>query len=189
MGLYTRTGDSGDTGLFGGSRVRKDDPRVWAYGEADELNAWVGVAIASANERLPACEAIRERLTAIQNELFSLGAELATPPETAGQPKTPTVSAAMCKRLESWIDEASAAVEPLRAFVLPGGDELAARLHVCRTVCRRAERAIVTLARASDVRPDVLIYVNRLSDLFFAWARLANRLAGVDDVPWAAPAS
>lgn len=187
MKLYTRTGDDGGTALFDGRRVRKDDPRVAAYGEVDELNAHIGAAVALLRDRIGDWAALCDRLTAIQHELFTLGAELATPHDAPNRHRIPVTSAEQAARLERWIDEAVAPVAPLREFVLPGGDSAAAQLHVCRTVCRRAERAIVALAGAGQVSPQVLVYINRLSDLLFAWARLANHLSGVADVPWRNP--
>ena len=187
MKIYTRTGDHGDTGLFDGSRVRKDDLRVAAYGTVDELNAHIGVAVAmAAGRRGAGWETLRERLAAIQHELFSIGAELATPGER-NRDKVRGVRPMQTLRLENWIDDAMADAPELRVFVLPGGDPLAAQLHVCRTVCRRAEREIVAADAARATGPEILIYVNRLSDLLFAWARWANHLAGEKDVPWEKP--
>lgn len=184
--LYTKTGDDGGTGLFDGSRVRKDDLRVEAYGTIDELNAWVGLTICAIEPLADRAkyDVLRARLTQIQAELFTLGAELATPVESAQAQKIAHVSAEQSKRLESWIDDAVAGVPPLKVFVLPGGSTLSAHLHLCRTVSRRAERRVVTLAGQMKINPEVVIYLNRLSDLFFAWARMANHLAGIDDVPW-----
>ncbi len=194
--IYTRTGDDGDTGLFDGSRVRKNDLRVEAYGTVDELNAQLGVVIAAIRGCLGNAAGseiatdprrrLMERLTRIQHQLFTLGAELATPGEK-NRERMPRTTAADCTILEGWIDEATAAVKPLRAFVLPGGDALAAQLHVCRTVCRRAERAIIAADAVQPVARAIVIYVNRLSDLFFTWARLANEIAGVADVEWQKP--
>src|SRR5262245_51494463 len=144
MPLYTKTGDEGDTGLFDGSRVRKDDVRVCAYGAVDELNAHIGVALCAVADRakrpgtaVQSWTALRERLSLIQSELFSIGAELATPGSKKRE-KVPIATAEQSAQLERWIDEATAEVPTLRAFVLPGGDEAAAHLHVCRTACRRA---------------------------------------------------
>lgn len=181
MRLYTKQGDDGRTGLIGGGRVEKDSTRVAAYGHVDELNACMGlVRCATLSEPLP------DRVSAIQNLLFEMGAYLATPKsgvETEFKPR-----AAPIATLETWIDEASDAVPPLRQFVLPGGTEASARLHLARTVCRRAERAVVTLMREEKMGPTVVICLNRLSDLLFAWARYANHAAGADDVPWTPPA-
>ncbi|HKQ49567.1 MAG TPA: cob(I)yrinic acid a,c-diamide adenosyltransferase [Phycisphaerae bacterium] len=186
MKLYTKTGDDGGTGLFDGSRVRKDDLRVEAYGTIDELNAWIGLticAIGQAAER-EKFDDLHMRLTQVQAELFTLGAELATPAAAAQAKKIPHVAPEQSHRLEQWIDEAAAAASPLKTFVLPGGSPLAAHLHLCRTVSRRAERRVVTLAGQTPINPEIIIYLNRLSDLFFAWARMANHFVGVADVPW-----
>jgi len=193
--IYTKSGDDGDTGLFDGSRIRKNDPRVEAYGTVDELNAQLGVLIAAIRARTspPSAQApitdwqkLADRATRIQHELFTLGAELATPGEK-NRERMPRILPSHAETLEGWIDEATAAIKSLRAFVLPGGDPIAAQLHVCRTVCRRAERAIITADEAQAVSRDIVIYVNRLSDLLFTWARWANELAGVSDVEWRKP--
>lgn len=177
MKIYTKTGDRGDTGLFGGPRVRKDDPRIEAYGTVDELNAVLGLARCE-----PLDEPLDSLLASIQNELFELGAELATPdPQRLG---THTIAAAHIARLEAAIDQYEARLEPLKAFILPGGTRSAALLHLARTVCRRAERRLVTLADREAISADLMIYLNRLSDLLFVLARLANRAAGLADVPW-----
>ncbi|HVX09779.1 MAG TPA: cob(I)yrinic acid a,c-diamide adenosyltransferase [Pirellulales bacterium] len=177
MKIYTKTGDRGETGLFGGPRVGKDHPRVEAYGDVDELNAFLG---------LVRCEPLDERigslLANIQNELFDLGAELASPdPEHSG---TKWCAGAEITRLESAIDEHEAALTPLKAFILPGGVRSAALLHVARTICRRAERRVVTLSRDEDLSDDVVVYLNRLGDLLFVLARVVNHSAGCGDVPW-----
>jgi cob(I)alamin adenosyltransferase len=179
MKLYTKYGDRGETALLNGMRVAKDDPRVGAYGEVDELNAMLGWC-RCADEKQLICGPLQN----IQEDLFVIGAELATPPGIKPPGNVPTIGAEHISTLEGWIDEACAAVEPLKNFVLPGGTELAARLHLARTCCRRAERAVVSLARNSEVRPDVIVYLNRLSDLLFAWARRANRAAGCPDLLW-----
>lgn len=186
MKLYTRQGDDGGTVLFDGTRVRKDHPRVESYGLVDELNAHLGVAAAGAVARRgePGFIELQERLMQIQCELFSIGAELATPMDSKNRRRIVPLSPEHARRLERWIDEASEAPPPLRSFVLPGGDPLAAQLHVCRTVCRRAERGVVTLAPAEPLNPEIVIYLNRLGDLLFAWARLVNHLSGQGDVPW-----
>ncbi|MEM8738116.1 MAG: cob(I)yrinic acid a,c-diamide adenosyltransferase [Planctomycetota bacterium] len=191
MKLYTKRGDAGLTDLYGGQRVGKDDLRVEAYGTADELNSVLGLVVAAGGP-----EEILGPLRSIQNRLFEIGADLATPRgeldeagrETGRGSSVPRVDAARVAELEAWIDRASGAVEPMQHFVLPGGTELAARLHVARTVCRRAERLCVALAAHEPIGEQVVVYLNRLSDLLFALARWANRLAGVADVPWIAPA-
>lgn len=178
MKLYTRTGDDGTTGLFGGGRVPKPDPRVEAYGTIDEANAAIGVARAAG---VP--EEIDAVLAAVQDDLFTLGAELACVPGRAGQLKMRLVDAADAERLERAIDAADEGLPKLRAFVLPGGTAGAAALHLARCVARRAERRVWSLADA-PARREVVIYLNRLSDLLFVLARRANHLAGVSDVPW-----
>lgn len=184
MRIYTRTGDKGETGLFGGSRVRKDAPRVEAYGCVDELNAALGLAAASLDPEMRELDAV---LAEIQSSLFDLGAELATPPDRAGTRLTKNLkvtAGADVEHLEQLIDRFEAALEPLTGFILPGGSHAAAALHVARAVARRAERRVVTLGASEPVNPALLHYLNRLSDLLFVLARTANRLAGVADVPW-----
>lgn len=178
MKLYTKTGDRGDTGLFGGERVRKDHERVRAYGAIDEANSAIGVA-ASASPALP--DEMLVEMKRIMSDLFDIGAELATP--DASKVVTP-VDGKRIEALEKLIDAVEAEVPPLKTFVLPAGTDGAARLHFARTVVRRAERELVSLSAHVTLRDDVIIYVNRLSDLLFAWARLANHRAGVGDVPW-----
>ncbi len=179
MKLYTRSGDDGSTGLFGGPRVSKCDARVAAYGEVDETNAAIGVALAGCIDMQ-----IAGRLSEIQADLFVVGAELATP---QGHKPPNAITDAQVTQLERWIDEASDETNPLRTFVLPGGTSLAAALHLARTVCRRAERAVVSLSQQEAISGPVVIYLNRLSDLLFAWARLANHRANVPDIPWIPP--
>lgn len=185
MKIYTRTGDDGGTALFGGGRVRKDDDRVEAYGSVDELNAVVGWAVT----RIADLE-IRARLEGLQHDLFTLGAELATPPARSGRkrPATPGAPADRVDDMEGWMDAADEELPPLRAFVLPGGSEGAAALHIARTVCRRAERAVVRLAGSDFVEPVILTYLNRMSDLLFTFARLENHRSGGRDVEWSKPA-
>ena len=179
MKLYTKAGDDGSTGLFGGPRIPKCDSRVSAYGEVDEVNAAIGVALAGCED-----EQLALRLAEIQADLFVVGAELATP---QGHKSPNTISDSQIAQLELWIDEACGETKPLRTFVLPGGTALASALHLARTVCRRAERAVVFLSQQEEVSGAVVIYLNRLSDLLFAWARLANQRAGVADIPWNPP--
>jgi cob(I)alamin adenosyltransferase len=194
MKLYTRTGDDGTTALFDGTRIAKDHLRVSAYGDVDELNAALGLVVASlrsagGNAAAAGHAALMDRLTSLQAELFVVGADLATPMSARHRTKTPEVNAAQVTRLETWIDEAVAAVPPLKNFILPGGSEPACRLHAARTVARRAERAVVALARGERIGTQIVPYLNRLNDLLFAWARLANSLAGIPDVIWIAPAA
>lgn len=177
MKLYTKRGDDGHTDLIGGVRVPKSHLRVGAYGAVDELNATIGLALADCPN-----DAIRVALITIQGRLFDLGADLATPGSnnrTQGR-----ITADHVSYIESQIDQASDQLEPLRSFILPGGTVLAARLHLARTVCRRAERGVVELSEHDQVDPLATVYLNRLADLLFAQARLANAAAGVDDVPW-----
>lgn len=185
MKIYTRTGDSGETGLFGGERVPKDDARVEAYGDVDELNAMLGLACVSLERQ--GSSGVVERVRQIQEDLFSIGAHLATPRsrEADGAAKhLPPLPVVRIGEMEAWIDEADGLLEPLRAFILPGGSETAARLHLARTVCRRAERRTASLARVADIDAQILIYLNRLSDLLFILARLVNRETGHEDVRW-----
>ena len=178
MKLYTRTGDAGETSLFGGTRARKDDPRVDAYGEVDELNAWLGLARASSID-----PELATALQQLQRDLFALGAQLADPADRIAARVT---KAALVDddvtRLERLIDKMEDELPPLRRFILAGGAPAGAALHVARTVCRRAERRIVALDPPVD--PVLLRYVNRLSDLLFVLARVANHRAGVPEIEW-----
>jgi cob(I)alamin adenosyltransferase len=177
MKIYTRTGDDGTTGLLGGARVAKDDPRIAAHGAIDELNASLGVCRAGV---LPAD--IEEVVAALQHQMFVLGAELASP----GAPPrgTGVVAKADIAELEAAIDRFEEILAPLQEFILPGGTPAAAALHVARGVCRRAERELVGLGRHAPVRAEAMVFVNRVSDLLFVLARAANAAAGVPDVPW-----
>ncbi len=179
--IYTRTGDEGDTGLFGGGRVGKDHPRVEAYGDIDELNACIGLARSA--ESMPRVD---EVLAPIQRDLFAIGALLATPDlaKMHEQLAKARLTDERIAQLEQCIDDGEAELEPLRAFIMPGGTPKSAALHVARTVCRRAERAIVRLQREVEVPQVVIIYLNRLSDLLFVLARVANRRAGAGEVTW-----
>ncbi|MEW5919095.1 MAG: cob(I)yrinic acid a,c-diamide adenosyltransferase [Gemmatimonadota bacterium] len=181
MKIYTKTGDAGETGLFGGGRVGKDDPRVDAYGDVDELNACIGVARSA--EPLPR---IDEVLVPIQRDLFSIGAILATPKleKMREQLEKARVDDARISQLERAIDACEAELEPLRSFIVPGGTPKAAALHVARTVCRRAERRVVHLRRQVAIPEVVIVYLNRLSDLLFMLARVANVRAGHGEVTW-----
>jgi cob(I)alamin adenosyltransferase len=181
MKIYTKTGDAGDTGLFGGGRVPKDHPRVEAYGSVDELNASLGMA--RALEPLPR---IDDLLLAIQRDLFSLGALLATPDpdKVRDHLEKASLGDARIAELERAIDDGEAELEPLRAFILPGGTVKAAALHLSRTVCRRAERDVLAMSRSEELPPIVIIYLNRLSDLLFVLARVAARRAGAAEITW-----
>lgn len=180
MKIYTKSGDAGETGLLGGGRVRKNAPRVEACGELDELNASLGHAGAALTD-----PELSSLLTGIQRTLFALGTQLADArTERPAAPPKVAVSFETVAALERAIDRAEEALSPLQAFVLPGGSEAGARLHLARAVCRRAERRIAGLAEHADVPPVILAYMNRLSDLLFVLARLANAQAGCAEVPW-----
>ena len=180
MKIYTRRGDRGETDLFGGGRVPKDNLRVAAYGDVDELNACVGVA-ASATEQDDLCSCLQE----IQNSLFDLGSQLATPRGSQhGKHEPPVVDLARVEQLEREIDRLEAELEPLKSFIPPGGSAAGAALHHARTVCRRAERSTVSLDREETLDPAIVQYLNRLSDLLFTMARVANARSGVSDVAW-----
>lgn len=176
--IYTKTGDDGTTGLFGGERVRKDSIRIEAYGTVDELNSAIGIACTAAPEELS--ELFRE----LQVSLFVLGADLATPLEQKVTYSIPRIEKSDVERLERLIDEHESSLPPLKNFILPGGSECASHLHLARTICRRAERLLVTLRDEDTIGEHDLIFLNRLSDLLFVLARRANQLAGVDDVEW-----
>ena len=183
--IYTRMGDDGSTGLFGGPRVGKDDLRVRAYGEVDELNSALGMARCDlADERVKDLEAF---LGGLQSELFTLGAELATPDLESAPKGVPTIRPADVTRLEQEIDRLTAELPQMRFFILPAGSRGAASLHLCRTICRRAERTMVELSRHSRVSVEALAWLNRLSDLLFTMARAANLRVGGGEVPWVAP--
>jgi cob(I)alamin adenosyltransferase len=181
MKIYTKTGDTGDTALFGGGRVPKDHPRVAAYGDVDELNSALGVARATAPA--PFFDPLLE---SVQRDLFAIGGHLATPDprKVAKALEKADLSAARVELFERLMDEADAELPPLRAFVLPAGTPKAAALHLARTVCRRAERSVVHLAREAEVPELFIVYLNRLSDLLFTLARLANHREGAGDVTW-----
>lgn len=180
MKIYTRTGDSGDTGLFGGGRVSKTHPRVEAYGDVDELNAAIGLA--RALEPMPR---IDEVLVPVQRDLFAIGALLATPDreKMKRQLEKASIDERRVTDLEHAIDDGDRELEPLKSFIIPGGTPKAAALHVARTVCRRAERRVVALAD-EEIPPVVVVYLNRLSDLLFTLARVASTRAGAGEVTW-----
>jgi len=184
--VYTRTGDKGETGLVGGKRVAKDSPRIEAYGTIDELNSIAGLARAFNAERLKQGAAHRfldEVLGKIQDELFDLGSELATPAESAYEGMY-RVGEKEVKRIEELIDQCQKDLAPLNSFVLPGGGKIGALIHQCRTVCRRAEREILRLSRMEQLSEWPLKYVNRLSDLFFVLARWAGKQTGEKEILW-----
>jgi len=184
--VYTRTGDKGETSLVGGKRLPKDSPRIDAYGTIDELNSIVGLARAFNEEKLAAGEAHRfldSVLRQVQDELFDLGSQLATPDDfyQAGMYR---VSQREVKKLEQLIDECQKELEPLKSFVLPGGGKIGAYLHQCRTVCRRAEREILRLSRVEPLTEWTITYVNRLSDLFFVLSRWISKQTGEPEYLW-----
>ncbi|HYT64540.1 MAG TPA: cob(I)yrinic acid a,c-diamide adenosyltransferase [Gemmatimonadales bacterium] len=177
MKIYTKTGDAGETGLFGGERVPKDDPRVRAYGDVDEANAAIGLAAA-----LEPAAFEQAALQTIQRDLFTIGAELATPDQEKAR-GTP-IGTSEVGALEDLIDKHEATLEPLKNFILPGGTPKAAAFHLARTTCRRAERSVVTLSREQPINPVIIHYLNRLSDLLFVLARAVNKQAGRPDIAW-----
>ena len=179
--IYTKTGDAGTTGLFGGGRVSKDDPRVDAYGDVDELNAAIGLA-----QAIAPMPRVDEVLGPIQRDLFSIGALLATPDleRMHEQLAKARIDDARLAELERAIDACDGELEPLKAFILPGGTPKSAALHVARTVCRRAERRVIHLRREVELPSLAVVYLNRLSDLLFVLARVANRRAGAAEVTW-----
>lgn len=179
MKIYTRTGDAGETGLFGGRRVGKDSLRVEAYGAVDECNATLGLAVSTCTD-----QELRGQLQQLQRELFDLGADLATPEDSPGAERVRRLEAAAAARLEGLIDQATQELPPLTRFILPGGTQAASALHVARTLARRAERAVVRLEREEAVNHQCLVYLNRLSDLLFTLARLANHRAGEAEPTW-----
>jgi cob(I)alamin adenosyltransferase len=190
--VYTRRGDSGETRLAGGQRLSKDDARIEAYGTVDELNAFAALASLSAKEQA-ALAPLAAILIRVQHELFNLGSILATLPEDL-HPRQPRITQAEVEQLEQEMDRMNAVLPALRSFVLPGGCRINAELHLCRTVCRRAERRLITLVRAQpgSVPDEVLRYLNRLSDAFFVWSRWASHTLGAAEILWepnqAAPA-
>ena len=178
--IYTKMGDKGETHLAGGQRVPKDSLRIECFGTVDELNAFIGMACVSAAEKLPELSRILRR---VQHELFNLGSILATKPQDV-HPKQARITSAEIAQLEKEIDQANADLTPLRSFVLPGGSRLNTELHACRTICRRAERIAVSLAREEDIPPEAIQYLNRLSDALFVWSRWVNHTLGVEEVLW-----
>ena len=180
MKIYTGTGDNGETGLFGGERVLKSDSRVEAYGCIDELNAFIGFAIVEIED-----SDVKNSLSKIQNYLFTVGSDLATPDTKKNIklniPRTPD---SFYLEMEKLIDKYSEGLDELKFFILPGGSKSAAIMHVCRTICRKAERAVVELNSTVKIGTNIIIFLNRLSDLFFVLARYLNKQAGVSDVKW-----
>jgi cob(I)alamin adenosyltransferase len=179
--IYTKTGDAGETGLFGGGRVGKDSLRVEAYGEVDELNATLGLVRTMAPPG--DLDALLQRL---QDQLFTVGAVLATPSGTKASSYIPTLKAEWVTDMEKAIDTFESELSPMTHFILPGGSQAAAALHLARTVCRRSERRVVAALHAGEASAEAVTYLNRLSDLLFVLARVANRRAGIEDVKWIA---
>lgn len=185
--LYTRTGDQGMTSLVGGRRVAKASTRLEAYGTVDELNSSIGLLIALWRRPMPADDATIDLLTSVQNMLFNIGSYLATDNTANPGARCHGLTAESVTHLETAIDRADAEVPPMKCFVLPGGTVTASQAHVSRTVCRRCERRILALADSVEIDPAVIEYINRLSDLLFALARLANHRASTPDTPWQQP--
>lgn len=180
--IYTKRGDAGETSLAGGQRLPKDAPRIDAYGTVDELSAVVGLAWVSCGES-PKLARLAEILRRVQHELFNLGSILATLPADV-HPKQARVTAAESEQLEREIDTMNAELAPLRSFVLPGGTRINAELHLARTVCRRAERLLVAVAREEEIPAEAIRYLNRLSDALFVWSRWVNHVLGAPEVLW-----
>ncbi|MDX2151959.1 MAG: cob(I)yrinic acid a,c-diamide adenosyltransferase [Bryobacteraceae bacterium] len=180
--IYTRGGDTGNTSLVGGQRVPKDALRIETYGTVDELNACVGLAAVSASDS-PRLSSFHQILLRVQHELFNLGSILATLPGDV-HPKQPRITEAEIRRLESEIDRMNTELPDLHSFVLPGGSRINAELHLCRTVCRRAERLAVALSREEEIPGETVRYLNRLSDALFVWSRWVNVQLGVSEILW-----
>ncbi|HSD63316.1 MAG TPA: cob(I)yrinic acid a,c-diamide adenosyltransferase [Ignavibacteriaceae bacterium] len=180
MKIYTKGGDKGETGLFGGDRVLKSSERIEAYGTIDELNSFIGLAITEAKSG-----EIKELLKVIQNQLFTVGSDLATPVNEKNKKyDIPRVEKSFFKNAEDKIDKFDAQLDPLQNFILPGGTKSAALLNICRTVCRRAERRVVALNTSTEINENIIIFLNRLSDLFFVLSRYENMISGIPDVIW-----
>jgi cob(I)alamin adenosyltransferase len=177
--MYSRTGDKGETGLFSGERVPKNSLRVEAYGDVDELSSWIGYTRSLLKDK-----EVDEMLETVQRDLFLVCADLATRPEKGRPQKAAQVSDAMVKRLEEAIDRLDAELPPLSTFIVPSGTNAATGLHVARTIARRAERRTVTLTQREDVNPQLVPYLNRLSSLLFALARIVNKRSGVEEAGW-----
>jgi cob(I)alamin adenosyltransferase len=181
--IYTKGGDKGETSLVGGQRVPKDDPRIEAFGAVDELNAFIGLARVSCQDLGEPLQPLAAILLRVQHELFNLGSILATRPEDV-HPRQPRVTDAEVEQLEREIDASNADLAPLRSFVLSGGTRINAELHAARTICRRAERLLIGLARREQVPGEAIRYLNRLSDALFVWSRWANHVLGAAEVLW-----
>lgn len=180
MKIYTKGGDQGETGLFGGERVSKDSLRIEAYGTVDELNSFIGLTLTEIKD-----EEVKILLNKIQHILFTLGSDLASPEnEKNKKHNIPRIQKSEYEFIEKEIDKYDSQLEELRNFILPGGCKNAAMLHICRTICRRAERRVVSLNSAVNLNSDIIIFLNRLSDLFFVLARYENRVSGIEDIKW-----
>ncbi len=184
MKIYTKTGDRGETGLIGGKRVGKDSQRILAYGAVDELNSSVGLAISFLREKERSFSDLVEVLVKVQNDLFVVGSDLADPDFQKSGNKTPRVHKKMSEDLETVIDRFEAELDPITFFILPGGAIESSLLHQSRGTARRAETSVVSLSRANEINQEILVYLNRLSDLLFVSARLVNKRLGVSDVAW-----
>ncbi|NUN10152.1 MAG: cob(I)yrinic acid a,c-diamide adenosyltransferase [Ignavibacteriaceae bacterium] len=180
MKIYTKTGDRGETSLFGGTRVSKNNLRLEAYGTVDELNSALGLCICAS-----VAEDVQELLTELQNRLFDAGSDLATPSDYSGSKiSVPRISGEHIEKIESAIDRFDSSLPALTGFILPGGSESAARLHLARSICRRAERHVVALQMGEEINPNLVIFLNRISDLLFVLARYENKVSGKGDVNW-----
>lgn len=182
MKIYTKTGDKGETSLFGGSRISKKSLRINAIGEIDELNAFIGLLVQKVNS--PKLKEIKVMLLDIQNKLFVIGADMATPYFVNKSLKILRIEAIQISTLEKLIDKFESELDPIRNFILPGGSELGAMLHQARAVCRRAERSVVYASEEEEINPCVVMYLNRLSDLLFVSARYVNKKLGEEEIPW-----
>jgi len=180
MKIYTKTGDKGETSLFGGERVKKSAQRLKAYGTIDELNSFIGLTVVETDDK-----SVNELLQKIQNDLFSLGADLATPEnEKTKKLNIFRVDKNFISHIEEYIDKFQKDLDELKSFILPGGTKSASLLHVCRAVCRRSEREIVELDKTEKINKNIIVYLNRLSDLFFVLSRYENKIAGKPDIIW-----
>lgn len=184
MKLYTKSGDDGTTGLFSGARVSKDHPRIESYGTIDEFNATLGMCSATCKADNALHRRLLDIFARLQSRMFDIGADLATPEGANNESKIQRIGEEHVQEVEKWIDEIDSANTPLTAFVMPGGTELASRLHLARTICRRAERQMIHLSHTEPVGSSLIMYVNRVSDFLFAAARLVNKNSGVEDVLW-----
>ena len=180
MKIYTKGGDKGETGLYGGERISKDSLRIETYGTVDELNSFVGLTLSEVSD-----SEIKKLLKQIQNTLFVLGSDLSTPDNEKNKAhQIPRITRSNYEEIEREIDKFDARLDELRNFILPGGSKGAALFHICRTVCRRVERRVVSLKNKVNLNPDIIILLNRLSDLFFVLARYENKISGTEDVKW-----